>query len=109
MKDRKEESAIQKKSPQIEESKYVQNEETKIEAKNMKECIIEDPLGLADCWKVVTKDYLVIKQVGEGAFGKVYMAKCKTTRLKVAIKHMDDFSDHYYGLVKVIRELKIMR
>ena len=67
------------------------------------------PLGLGDCWKEVTDNYTVICKIGEGSFGEVYKAKCKNTSKKVAIKHMNDFSDHSYGLVKVIRELKIMR
>ena len=39
----------------------------------------------------------------------MFKAQCKTTSKKVAIKHIDDFSDLEYGLIIINRELKIMR
>ena len=62
-----------------------------------------------DCWKEVTDNYLIIDVIGDGTFGTVYKAKCKNTSKKVAIKHIENFSDQEYGLIKVIREIKIMR
>ena len=55
------------------------------------------------------KDYHVVRKVGEGSYGKVYMAQSKKTSKVVAVKHMDNFAGQEHKLVKVLRELKIMR
>lgn len=95
----------------MEENKYAKSEDTRAKNKSVKmdEAIIANLLDLGAEWKDVMKDYLVMSKVGEGSYGKVYYAKCKTTSKKVAIKHIDDFTDLEYGLIVVIRELKIMR
>ena len=66
-------------------------------------------LQLDDCWSDVLENYKPIKKVGEGSYGKVYRAVCKSTLKNVAIKHINDFADHDYGLVKLLREIQIMR
>ena len=70
---------------------------------------IEEKKSRKQHWLNVMEHYKITKKVGEGSFGKVYKAKCRKTGRKVAIKHINDCTTHDYGLVKLLREIKIIR
>ena len=69
----------------------------------------EENKGFDSSWDEVLKDYRVYYKVGQGTFSKVYKAKNKKTGLKVAIKHLTDVAENEYALVKLLREIKILR
>ena len=51
--------------------------------------------------------YEIIKQIGEGGMGEVYLAKDKKLDRKVAIKILnEEFSQHESNLNRFIREAK---
>ena len=56
-------------------------------------------------WKEISEKYKIIEKIGSGAFGNVYKAKCKETGQKVAIKHIFDFAENDYNVIKVLREI----
>ena len=93
-----------------EEKKQTENENfIEMRKKEKKTLATTKVNGLRGSWSDVLKRYKVIKKIGEGSFGQVHEAECLATKRKVAIKHMTDFADRDYGLVKVIRELQLMR
>jgi serine/threonine protein kinase len=53
------------------------------------------------------KFYLIEHKIGTGSYGHVYAAKCKKTGVKVAIKHIQNFSKYEYDSCKIVREIKI--
>ena len=70
---------------------------------------LDERKGRKACWQNVYEHYKISKKVGEGSFGSVYKAKCRTTGKRVAIKHINDSTTHDYGLIKLLREIQIMR
>lgn len=53
--------------------------------------------------------YDILEVAGSGSYGKVYKALCKRTNQVVAIKHITDFGHQDYQMVKVIREIQILK
>jgi serine/threonine protein kinase len=49
--------------------------------------------------------YTIEKKIGSGTYGTVIGAKCKISKVQVAIKHIKDFSLYDYDCCKVIREI----
>ena len=68
-------------------------------AKAMKE------YGLKDCWLEVLDEYSIVDKIGEGSFGKVFMAMSKDTKQYVAIKHISGFSKYEHECMMVLREM----
>ena len=65
--------------------------------------------GLGSCWLEVLHEYSIIDKIGEGSFGTVFMAECKSSKQYVAIKHIKDFAKNEHDCMMVLREIQIMR
>jgi len=49
------------------------------------------------------------RSVGSGSYGQVYKARCRVSKQEVAIKFIAKVCESEYDLVKVVREIKLMR
>ena len=60
--------------------------------------------------KAIAKDhgYEVLKTIGRGSFGKIYLARCVKSKASVAIKVLQNFAEFNYTMLKVIREVAIL-
>ena len=56
-------------------------------------------------WKTILDWYEIKEVVGAGSYGSVVKASCKFTSEIVAIKMVQNFTEHSYQLVKIIREI----
>ena len=56
-----------------------------------------------------SRGYKLLGKIAEGASGQVVRAQCLKTMTDVAIKLITDFSDHNYQIVKVYREMLIIK
>ena len=65
--------------------------------------------NLGSEWKTVLDWYEIKEIVGAGSYGSVVKASCKFTGEIVAIKMVQNFTEHSYQLVKIIREIQIMK
>ena len=54
-------------------------------------------------------DYTLIEKKGQGTYGCVMKAKCNSTGQEVAIKLVQNFRKYTYEMVKVLREIQIMK
>lgn len=57
----------------------------------------------------LTREYKLIKKIGEGAFGCVIAAEDKETKDKVAIKKITPVADEIFNARRTLREIMIMR
>jgi serine/threonine protein kinase len=64
---------------------------------------------LSSKWKEIFNDYILGEKLGEGTYGTVMKGVCRATNQDVAIKFIDGFAHHDYELVKVLREIQILR
>jgi len=71
--------------------------------------LIVEKFGLAEQWEEVFSSYKLIDKKGQGSYGCVMKAVSKTSGEEVAIKMIKGFRNYEYELVKVIREIKIMK
>jgi serine/threonine protein kinase len=53
--------------------------------------------------------YKILETVGQGSFGQVVKAQCTVSKEIVAIKRISNFTSFDYNLVKVAREVMILR
>lgn len=60
-------------------------------------------------WEEVINDYTLLEKKGQGSYGCVVKAKCKATGEEVAIKMVRIIREYEYELVKVLREIQIMK
>ena len=58
-------------------------------------------------WESISKDYIVILELGKGSYGQVVKAKCIKTGQTVAIKYVSDLQEDY-DWVKLLREIQLM-
>ena len=65
-------------------------------------------LNLPPVWLHVMDQYQIMQEIGQGSFGSVIKANCKSTGQDVAIKLIKDFQKYDYDCCKVIREIQIM-
>jgi mitogen-activated protein kinase 1/3 len=70
---------------------------------------ILDSLSLGEEWSAVFTGYQLVDKLGQGSYGCVVKAICKVTGQNVAIKLVKNFSAYEYELVKVVREIQIMK
>ena len=68
-----------------------------------------DPVSTDKVFDKIMDKYELLSIKGEGAYSKVYKAKCLETGQEVAIKHMNDIFKSYQGARRVIREISILR
>lgn len=61
--------------------------------------------NLGSEWKTILDWYEIKEVVGAGSYGSVVKASCKFTGEIVAIKMVQNFTEHSYQLVKIIREI----
>ena len=59
--------------------------------------------------KSITKRYRVIEVIGKGSYGCVSKAMCKETGRMVALKVMKNQSLTEYELIKLLREIQLMK
>ena len=62
-------------------------------------------LGLSKTWFSILEDYEILTKIGQGSFGIVVEAKCRSSGLIVAIKCVQDFDEYEYDCVKLLREI----
>ena len=55
--------------------------------------------------KSIQEHYDILELAGSGSHGNVYKAQCKKTADIVAIKHIVDFKNSSYQMIKIIREI----
>ena len=60
-------------------------------------------------WQLVTKDYQLLKLIGQGSYGEVVQARHKSTGKIVAIKLLKNLFKDIYEAKKQLRELSILR
>lgn len=60
-------------------------------------------------WRPVQHKYKILQLLGHGSFGMVMLAKCLSTKQKVAIKLITDAYKSTYNFKKVMREIQIMK
>ena len=60
-------------------------------------------------WRAVKENYKLLKVLGAGTFGKVVLAKHRTTKQEVAIKFIATTFDKQSECRNVLRELSILR
>ena len=60
-------------------------------------------------WSSLKQDYKLVKHVGEGSFGAVFLGQYRLTKKMVAIKMIKDFTEYEYATIKVAREILIMK
>jgi serine/threonine protein kinase len=58
---------------------------------------------------VVLRSYDILELSGQGSYGSVVKAVCRFTGDIVAIKLVKNFRNHSYSLIKIVREIQIMR
>lgn len=69
----------------------------------------EDPFGFGSC-RVVDEAFQRVKQIGEGTYGQVYLAKDKRTGERVALKKVRLDNEKGEGFpVTAIREIMILK
>ena len=61
--------------------------------------------SLYDSHQCHTTKYVFSRLIGSGAYGKVFKARCKNTRRKVAIKYIEFMNTGAEHLVAVCREV----
>lgn len=67
-------------------------------------------LQLDDIWlNAFDHGYEPKKILGAGSFGTVCLSKCTYTGQTYAVKLIKNFAKHEYSLVKVVREIQILR
>jgi len=59
-------------------------------------------------WKHIVQKYKLKEILGEGAFGKVILAKERTTKKLVAIKYIKDKFDDLISARNALREISIL-
>ncbi len=59
--------------------------------------------------KVIQKRYKVVEVIGKGSYGCVSKAVCRTTGRQVALKVMKNQTLTEYELIKLLREIQLMR
>ena len=64
---------------------------------------------LSSHWLHVTKDYDLIRLIGQGSYGEVVQARHKNSGKTVAIKLLKDLFINKYETKKQLRELTILR
>ena len=68
----------------------------------------KDPVKDAG-WSSLREDYKLVKHIGEGSFGAVFLGQHRLTKRMVAIKLIKDFTEYEYATIKVAREILIMK
>jgi serine/threonine protein kinase len=53
--------------------------------------------------------YEYLKQIGQGTFGAVFLARHNTSHEKVAIKHVKVARNNHRGLTLLLREIQILK
>ena len=61
-----------------------------------------------DDWLCLEDKYKVIKELGQGTYGTVYLAERRIDGEKVAIKHLREVFKHDYMTRKVLREINLL-
>ena len=70
----------------------------------------KDEYGITKKLRVaINKKYEVIEVIGNGSYGCVSQAKCKVTGKTVAMKIMKSEAVMEYEIIKLLREVQIMR
>ena len=59
--------------------------------------------------KTISKKYEILGYLGKGSYGCVSKARCKETGRLVALKTMKNSQLTEYELIKLLREIQIMR
>ena len=108
-------SEIKKKKNSIKRSKFFEiykstkNLQETTEITDLKEKIKLEILKEKKIPKTDLSYYTIIKQIGKGAFGKVYLSLQKLTNRLVAIKIIKKKPDSFFISEKIINEIKIMK
>ena len=69
----------------------------------------KEQVVLSSHWLHVTKDYDLIRLIGQGSYGEVVQARHKNSGKTVAIKLLKDLFINKYETKKQLRELTILR
>ena len=71
---------------------------------------MKDEYGITKKLRVaINKKYEVVEVIGNGSYGCVSQAKCKVTGKTVAMKIMKSEAVMEYEIIKLLREVQIMR
>lgn len=64
---------------------------------------------LPPIWQTILDRYEIVSQLGEGSYGQVFRATCRTRGIAVAIKLVQNFEQNDHACIKTIREIQLMR
>ena len=78
--------------------------------KNFEKDDVKDEYGITKKLRTaINKKYEVVEVIGNGSYGCVSQGKCKTTGRTVALKIMKSEAVMEYEIIKLLREVQIMR
>ena len=78
--------------------------------KNLEKVDEKDEYGITKKLRLaINKKYEVVEVIGNGSYGCVSQAKCKVTGKTVAMKIMKSEAVMEYEIIKLLREVQIMR
>ena len=60
-------------------------------------------------WHEVFNDYTLVEKLGEGTYGTVMKGVCRASNQTVAIKMIEGFAHYDYELIKLLREIQILK
>ena len=66
-------------------------------------------LCLPPIWQTILDRYEIVSKLGEGSYGQVFRATCRTRGTSVAIKLVENFEQNDHACIKIIREIQLMR
>jgi serine/threonine protein kinase len=78
--------------------------------KKVKDDSAKDQFGITNKLRsAINKKYEVVELIGNGSYGCVSQAKCRKTGRMVALKIMKSEATMEYEIIKLLREVQLMR
>lgn len=65
--------------------------------------------NLSAMWQDLFNEYSLVEKLGEGTYGTVMKCVCRATNKTFAIKMIEGFAHYDYELIKLLREIQILK